>query len=219
MIKKCLQCNKEFNSYPSAHRKFCSHKCFSLWNSSQNNYQSNKVVTKKCLQCNKYFTVPLCRQYTAKFCSKQCFYNFHPHQISKICKYCGKKYLTYSCKSNISKYCSMKCRSLDINPLKGLLGKNNPCWKGGLIKTSQGYVLIYHPNHPSNINGKYIRRSRLTTEQHLHRHLTEEEVIHHINSIKDDDNPNNLYIFSSNHDHAKYHSNPYQLKSNITTTI
>jgi hypothetical protein len=43
-------------------------------------------------------------------------------------------------------------------------------------------------------------------EQHFGRYLRPEEVVHHINNIVNDDRPENLQLFESNSEHAKFHN-------------
>ena len=80
--------------------------------------------------------------------------------------------------------------------------KNN--WKGG-IRRHNGYVYIYSPDHPFCDCNKVVKRSRLTMEKSIGRHLTRKEVVHHINGIKDDDRIENLKLFSNNGEHNKEH--------------
>ncbi|MFZ5559294.1 MAG: HNH endonuclease [Patescibacteria group bacterium] len=69
-----------------------------------------------------------------------------------------------------------------------------------------GYVLIYQPNHPFRSHNNCIRESRLVMEKKIRRYLKPEEVIHHINGIKDDNRIENLELFSTHKEHlAKCH--------------
>ena len=96
-------------------------------------------------------------------------------------------------------------------------GNKSYRWNGGKVKKDKGYILIYSPNHPNYDSRKYVLEHRLITEKCLGRYLTKEEVIHHINGIKDDNRPKNLYLFESTSEHTKFHhlKNKPILKSNI----
>lgn len=66
MIKKCLVCNKEFSSRPSANQVYCSKKC----------HASTRLKTKnvECTRCGKKFKRQLWWLKRAKtiYCSKEC---------------------------------------------------------------------------------------------------------------------------------------------------
>ena len=95
-------------------------------------------------------------------------------------------------------------------------GKNHPNWKGGRIKTIQGYFAIYKPNHPNTIRN-HILEHRLVAEKCLGRYLTKFEVIHHINEIRTDNKPENLYLFETSGKHTGFHNlkNKPKLISNL----
>lgn len=96
-------------------------------------------------------------------------------------------------------------------------GSNNHRWKGGRKKDGK-YIMLYQPDHPFN-NKNYIAEHRYSVEAYLGRFLTTKEVIHHINKIKQDNRPENLYLFPSHSEHIKYHwrvrKNKHKLISNI----
>jgi hypothetical protein len=95
--------------------------------------------------------------------------------------------------------------------------EKNYNWKGGRIK-SYNYILIHNPQHPFCNSLGYIREHRLIAEKYLGRYLTKVERIHHINNIKFDNRPENLYLFSNEKEHRAYHNlkNKLNLISNIT---
>lgn len=78
-------------------------------------------------------------------------------------------------------------------------------WKGGKIKTN-GYWMIYAPDHPNaNAMGKgYVKQSRLKMEKKLKRILSRDEVVHHINGIRDDDRLSNLVVMTKE-EHLSLH--------------
>ena len=91
------------------------------------------------------------------------------------------------------------------NMSKRRRGHKNPAWKGGKLKHSAGYVLLYRPSHPNaNMDG-YVLRSHIVVEKHIGRYLAKKEVVHHINKIKDDDRLDNLQLFNSHSEHMKFH--------------
>jgi uncharacterized protein (DUF1330 family) len=59
---------------------------------------------------------------------------------------------------------------------------------------NKGYVYVLVDNHPNPTQGKYIKRSRLVMEKHLGRYLSSDEIVHHVNGIRDDDRIENLEV-------------------------
>lgn len=79
---------------------------------------------------------------------------------------------------------------------------NTPNWKGGEVDML-GYVFLKIKNHPYANTEGYVKRSRLVMEQAIGRYLKPEEVVHHINEIRDDDRLENLMLCSSHSEHAR----------------
>src|SRR5579872_1725846 len=71
-------------------------------------------------------------------------------------------------------------------------GSGNPMWKGGKKKVN-GYIFIYSPYHPNAVHN-YMQEHRLVIEKELGRFLTENEIVHHKNAIKDDNRLENLIV-------------------------
>jgi hypothetical protein len=85
-------------------------------------------------------------------------------------------------------------------------GKKHWNWKGGKTKHQNGYWLIYKPNHPRARKG-YIFEHILVAEKKLGRYLKIKEPVHHINGLRDDNRPENLWIFPNNRSHLIYENN------------
>lgn len=74
-------------------------------------------------------------------------------------------------------------------------GPRNPAWKGGRQKPVQGYVRVFAPTHPRALKGR-VHEHILVAEVMLGRYLFPEEVVHHINEVRDDNRPENLQVMT-----------------------
>ena len=85
--------------------------------------------------------------------------------------------------------------------------KLNPNHIPGRRLTKDGYVLIYKPEHPKATKHGDVREHRLVAEQKIGRILTDDEIPHHLNGIKNDNRPENLCVLST-----KVHAGQMRLK-------
>jgi hypothetical protein len=146
---------------------------------------------KKCKVCDKKFQIEEGNQ---KLC-KDCLY--------KECVYCGgsfKRKLSLE-KKGFNDYCSHKCTK-DFN--FKVLKRRGFSWKGGVTKHTQGYVLEYQPENDRSNKSGYTPQHIIVMEKHLERQLKENEEIHHINHIRDDNRIENLQLCQSRCEHRRY---------------
>jgi hypothetical protein len=68
-----------------------------------------------------------------------------------------------------------------------------------------GYILEKASWHPEAKKG-FVPQHRLVAERHLGRRLTNNEIIHHINCIPDDNRIENLFLCTSMREHNKAHN-------------
>lgn len=77
---------------------------------------------------------------------------------------------------------------------------------GHTKKHPAGYVMVYAPdNHRATAEG-YVMEHILVAEEMLGRPLTDDECVHHINWIKDDNRTENLRVMTKS-EHMSYHMN------------
>jgi len=88
-----------------------------------------------------------------------------------------------------------------------MVGDKNSRWKGGISINYFGYRLVRFLTHPFKDNRGYVREHRLVMEKHLGRHLTKEEVIHHIDGNKKNNDIKNLMLFINHSEHMRYERN------------
>lgn len=85
------------------------------------------------------------------------------------------------------------------NPMFGKFKELNPNWRGGRVKRKDGYIIIRTKKN------KYELQHRIIMGKCLDRELREDELVHHINGISDDNRIENLKIVT-NSEHAKLHN-------------
>lgn len=93
------------------------------------------------------------------------------------------------------RFCSTRC---------GKMGKNSWNWKGGM-KASQGYIKILTPDHPHADLKGYVPEHRLNVESFIGRYLSPEEVVHHKDGNRSNNDITNLELVSSQSEHMKRH--------------
>lgn len=83
-------------------------------------------------------------------------------------------------------------------------GKASSGWKGGRHKSSSGYIHVMiqpdDPYYPMVDKRRYVAEHRIVMARHLGRCLLKNELIHHINGVRDDNRLENLELISpANH--------------------
>jgi len=104
-------------------------------------------------------------------------------------------------------------RFVQYHNLKLMWRKGSGClnWKGGKGKHSEGYVLIYNPNHPRAIRC-YVPEQVLVAEQVLGKHLPKQAVVHHVNGNRQDNRKENLVVCENKSYHMLLHQRQKALK-------
>lgn len=68
-----------------------------------------------------------------------------------------------------------------------------------------GYILEYNPFHPRPSKRGLVAQHRLVMERHLGRILLPEEVVHHKDEDRSNNDIENLELFACNADHMRHH--------------
>lgn len=91
-----------------------------------------------------------------------------------------------------------------------LISERNSCNYNGLngyghIKRhNKGYMLAYVPKHPNAHKDGYVLLHTVIMERYIGRYLLEDEVVHHINHVRDDNRIENLMLMKKK-DHMSMH--------------
>lgn len=65
--------------------------------------------------------------------------------------------------------------------------------------------MVKVPDHPRANKWGFVYQHILVAEEKIGRPLNAKEVVHHLNGNPSDNNPDNLFVFDSQGDHAHYH--------------
>lgn len=192
ITRVCEHCGKEYETFPSVRKHFCSHACASA--------HKSRKVTIVCAVCGKE-TKRHPSQAHYKYCSLSCALtarNLTDQNPSFKRDISGEKNPMYG-----------KGLKGTDNPMYGKRGKQSPRWKGGRKIRKDGYTLVVAPpDHPypsdkSMDSISYILEHRLVMEQHLGRYLEPTEVVHHIDGNPRNNDISNLKLYASQAEHMK----------------
>ena len=102
----------------------------------------------------------------------------------------------------------MKKFDIPRNTPKALLPKKEKpidTFHKGFIITASGYKLLRKEEHPNANSKGYVREHILVMEKHLGRYLTDNEVVHHIDRNKLNNDIGNLQLMTK-YEHKRLHS-------------
>lgn len=87
---------------------------------------------------------------------------------------------------------------------KSNLIPSRSCHNDGKIYLN-GYIAVYMPEHERSFDNGCVYEHLLVAEEILGRKLKSEEVVHHKDRNRTNNNPDNLMIFQTNEDHIAFH--------------
>lgn len=77
-----------------------------------------------------------------------------------------------------------------------------------------GYFMFFKPDHPSSNSNGYIKRARYNMEKHIGRYLSREELVHHKDMNRLNDNIENLQIMTRS-EHNILHEKIKKMLNNL----
>lgn len=180
--KRCKQCQKLFSTN-NRQKQYCSNRC------KLDNRKIRHTYSKKCPVCGKEFQT---HKRDIKCCSPECSNKLKASwdttkTIHYYCEYCSKDMGTRRNGVRDKKFCSNDCK-LRAQELK--------------YKHSDPYGYV---NSRVESFGRRTRYHRAVMEKHLGRKLTRDEVVHHIDGNKFNNDISNLQLLT-NSEHARLHS-------------
>lgn len=125
----------------------------------------------------------------------------------RMCQTCearpsGRYYNCKSCRLKAEKNSCPTCGELKTRAAKTCLscrhkltGPDHGSWRGGVVKSSDGYLVEYAPTHPRANMGRYVKQHHLVMEKFLGRYLVPGENVHHKNGIRTDNRLENLELW------------------------
>ncbi len=105
----------------------------------------------------------------------------------RACAECGDPF-TPTARHPNGTYCSRTCANR-------VTARTRATTKG-FVRTAKGYIALYRPGHPMAMKTGYVLEHRLVMAEALGRMLLPTEVVDHINTVKDDNRPENLRVLT-----------------------
>jgi len=144
------------------------------------------VTPKQCEQCGATFKAKdnqRRRRFCSKVCAAQAMRVTHP---PKTCRECDQTFIPDRTGRKAPNFCSKACANRRT-------ARNRSTTKGYVV-SAKGYRHLYRPGHPMAMKSGYVAEHRLVVAEALGRMLTSDEVVHHINGVKDDNRLENLEV-------------------------
>lgn len=148
---------------------------------------------------------------TPKYCSQWCHgiarqgkkIGERAARINYACEQCGKEVRTYRSPSQIAKqpprFCSLICLG------QWQTGERNASYSGGRFVGANGYVYELAYDHPNKDCRGYVLEHRRVMERSIGRYLAEDEVVHHKDRNRQNNDIKNLQLLANQSEHLKLH--------------
>jgi len=93
------------------------------------------------------------------------------------------------------------------------MGSRNANAKNRYVSAESGYVFLRRPGHPNADKRGYVREHIFVMSDHLGRPLAKNEVVHHINGVRDDNHLGNLIIMTRAAHTSEHHTGLHKPES------
>lgn len=188
---KCKNCGKIFFDYIVNHRIYCSHKCANIASAP---IRRRRIIFK-CEVCGSEISIiksTLKFRKKVRYCSYKCLSIGMKQKnkwTEKECLECKNRFEILKSRTK-RKFCSLICSKRWR--IKYPPNKRNGYWM------ENGYKVLYVQN------GNGIKEHIQIMEESIGRKILSNEVVHHINEIKDDNRIENLQLMTRG-EHSSYH--------------
>lgn len=191
----CLICGKSIKSYKSTEGKqrYCSKEC----------RLKKTHIYANCLWCGVIYRVAQSRYYQKgnryKYCLDKCYNEsiaaLKKQRLAKITYICTNCAKIFTCRRNGKtnwRFCGQECSK------QYMRGKEVSTYVNGTTINVAGYKLI-------KVGDKYLYEHRLVMEEFLGRKLKKDEVVHHRDENRLNNDISNLELLEKR-EHDRYHT-------------
>lgn len=202
-IERICACGRAFTTFPSINSEHCSRACSSRFKPRK----PRRGETTPCRVCGT--AVYADRGQRAKgqglYCSRACAIVAQTKDpVVKACPRCGTEMRLKPSQAG-RVYCSRACQTA-----ARMTSATERTHNGRPVRQdAKGYILLWEPDHPNTSQKGWQFEHRLVAERVLGRHLTRDEAVHHLNGVKDQNDPANLSVMDGK-EHAALSANDYR---------
>lgn len=201
-IEICKNCGKEYFRTDTDKQKgvriFCSAKCANeAWSKSWADKLNQELQVTKyvLLDGQKIYQGEDGKRFIVVRRKRKVGYRIRKdYGEIKRCKGCGKEFFSLFRYREGHPYGGQYCSKACFMKF-GHSTSEHHNWKGGR-KNARGYVFIFSPDHPRANEQKYVFEHHLVMEKKIGRYLRDDEIVHHIDGSRSNNDIGNLILFT-----------------------